>query len=111
MTRSGTARRPGIPGTTTLGVIFNGDHNDLCIDLTDTEFRTKGSIMKILQSPEKQNEFENLAITCLSDWGSSSSNVSQILEKEIMKKSCPSNKNPNTPPPPSYLKSILIGAK
>ena len=36
-----------------LGVIFKGDRNDLCIELMDTEFRTKGSIMKILQSPEK----------------------------------------------------------
>ena len=65
--------------------------------------------MKILQSPDKQNEFENLAVTCLSDWGSTSSNVSQILEKEIMKKSYPLNKNPSIPPPPSSVKNILNG--
>ena len=45
--------------------------------------------MKNLQSPEKQSGFEDLAVTCLSDWGSSSSNVTQIIEKEVTKKSNP----------------------
>lgn len=67
--------------------------------------------MKTLQSPDKQNDFENLAVICLSDWGSSASNVSQILEKEIMKKSYTLTENRNIPPPPSYIKSIIHKAK
>ena len=68
-------------------------------------------MMKTLQSPEKQNEFENLAVTCLSDWGSSASNVTQILEKEVMKKSYSLSKNTSNPPPPSYIKGIISRAK
>lgn len=70
------------------GLIVSGDHSNLCQPLEDAEFQRKGYVMKSLQSPGQQSEFEELAVTCLADWGSSVSDVSQILEKEIMKKSC-----------------------
>lgn len=75
------------------------------------EFQTKGYVMKMLQSPEKQSEFERLAVTCLSDWGSNTSNVSHIIEKEVMKNSYSLSENRSIPPPPSYIKSIIHGAK
>lgn len=93
------------------GVVFVGVHSDLCFPLDEAEFQRKGYVMKILQSPEKQSGFEDLAVTCLSDWGSSSSNVSQILEKEIMKKSYPLSNNGHNFPPKSYIKGIIQTAK
>ena len=72
-----------------LGIVFVGEHSDLCVPLEETDIQRKGYVMKNLQSPEKQSGFEDLAVTCLSDWGSSSSNVTQIIEKEVTKKSNP----------------------
>ena len=91
-----------------LGVIFNNDHNNLC-----TEFQIKAYAMKILQSPEKHKEFESRKhkVTRLSDSGPGSSNVSQILEKEITKKSYPLIQNENIPPPPTFVESIINPAK
>lgn len=94
-----------------LGLIFQNDHNSLCTELSDAEFHTKGYVMKMLQSPAKQSEFENLAVTCLADWGSSTSNVSQIIEKVVMKKSYSLSENRTIPPPPSYIKSIIHKAQ
>ena len=67
--------------------------------------------MKIMQSPDKHSGFEDLAVTCLSNWGSSTASVSQILETEIKKKSYPIKANSNVPPPPSYVKNIINVAK
>ena len=53
------------------GLVFAGDHSSLCLPLEEMEFQRKGYVMKTLQSPDKQSEFEDLAVTCLSDWGSS----------------------------------------
>ena len=79
--------------------------------LDDIDFQRKGYVMRSLQSPKQQKEFEKLAATCLSDWGSSASNVSQILEKEIMKSSYPLIENKDLPPPPSYIKNMIHRAK
>lgn len=79
--------------------------------MSDAEFNTKGYVMKMLQSPDKHTEFENLAVTCLADWGSNTSNVSHIIEKEVMKKSYHLTEDRNIPPPPSYIKSIIHNAK
>ena len=93
------------------GLIVSGDHSNLCQPLEDAEFQRKGYVMKSLQSPGQQSEFEELAVTCLADWGSSVSNVSQILEIEIMKKSYPLIENKNVLPLPSYIKNIINKAK
>ena len=68
-------------------------------------------VMKILQSPEKQIEFEDLAVTCLSEWGASSSTVARIIEKAVINKSYPLIEKSNNPPPQSYIKSIIHKAK
>ena len=66
---------------------------------------------KNLQSPEKQTGFEDLAVICLSDWGSNSSKVSQIIEKEVMKKGYSLSNNDNVPPPQSFIGSIIQSGK
>lgn len=69
------------------GVIFDGAHDANCLPLSEKEFQRKGQVLKILQSPEKRIEFEDLAVTCLSEWGASSSTVARIIEKAVIKKS------------------------
>jgi hypothetical protein len=90
---------------------FFGVHIDQCTELHDDELHSEGYVMKILQSPDKHSGFEEFAFTCLSDWGSSTANVSHILEKEIMKKSYSLKLHSNLPPPPSYVKNIIKVAK
>ena len=94
-----------------LGVVYHGEHNEKCTELDEKEFQTKGYVMRILQSPDTNTKFENIAVTCLSEWGSSSSNVAQILEEEIMKDSYPLTQSSSNQPPRSYIKSIINNAK
>jgi hypothetical protein len=94
-----------------LGIVYHGEHNEKCTELDEKEFQTKGYVMRILQSPDTNTKFENIAVTCLSEWGSSSSNVAQILEEEIMKDSYPLTQSSSNQPPRSYIKSIINSAK
>ena len=89
------------------GIRFSGEHNDLCSPLSDREFQSKGYVMKMLQSPDKHASFENLAVTCMSDWGSSKSNVAQIIEKEVIKRSYSMTSDKNVRPPHRYIHGIL----
>jgi hypothetical protein len=94
-----------------LGIVYHGEHNEKCKELDEKEFQTKGYVMRILQSPDTNTKFENIAVTCLSEWGSSSSNVAQILEEEIMKDGYPLTQSSSNQPPRSYIKSIINSAK
>lgn len=94
-----------------LGIVYHGEHNEECKELDEKEFQTKGYVMRILQSPDTNSKFENIAVTCLSEWGSSSSNVAQILEEEILKDSYPLTQSSSNQPPRSYIKSIINNAK
>ena len=93
-----------------LGIVYHGEHNENCTELDDKEFQTKGYVMRILQSPDTNTKFENMAVTCLSEWGSSSSNVVQILEEEIIKDSYPLTQSSSNQPPRSYMKNIINNA-
>lgn len=94
-----------------FGIVYHSEHNEKCTELDEKEFQTKGYVMRILQSPDTNTKFENNAVTCLSEWGSSSSNVAQILEEEIMKDSYPLTQTSSNQPPRSYIKSIINKAK
>lgn len=92
-----------------LGIVSVGEHSDLCLPLEEIEFQRKGYVMKNLQSPDKQSGLQlsrhlsfGLGIEFF---------VSQIIEKEVMKKSYSLTNNSKVPPPRSYIKGIIHIAK